>query len=103
PGSPPATPTSSKKTAQTAIQTFDLGRGDVGKWSVRVKRNAKGGEPVPYTLNVFFLERHLDYQFSFDNIHAVTGDKLGIRALVAWDGKPLTGLPDGSIRVRIQR
>jgi hypothetical protein len=97
-----ATPTSTKKLSQTSIQTFDAPQ--TGTWNVRVKRGVDQKlDPVPYTLTVFFLEKHLDYQFSFDNIHAVTGDKLGIRCLVAWDGKPLTGLPDGAIRVRIQR
>ncbi len=71
---------------------------------VRVKRGKNGStEPVPYTLNVLFLERHLDYRLSFDQIHAATGDKLGFRATIAWDGKPLTGLPPGAIRVRIAR
>jgi hypothetical protein len=50
-----------------------------------------------------FLEKHLDYQFSLDNLHAVTGDPLGIRVLVDWDGKPLTGLPSGAIKLRVQR
>src|SRR5204863_4498732 len=82
----------------------DIARGfKPGAWSVRVKRDAKGAEPVPYTLNVFFLEKHLDYQFSLDNLHAVTGDPLGIHVLLGWDGKPLTALPDGAIRVRVLR
>jgi hypothetical protein len=33
----------------------------------------------------------------------MTGDKLTIRAVVAWDGKPLTSLPAGALHVRIQR
>ena len=74
-----------------------------GVWSVRVKRDIKSAEPVPYALNVIFLEKHLDYQFSLDNLHAVTGDPLGIHVLVDWDGKPLTGLPDGAIKVRVLR
>jgi hypothetical protein len=103
PGSPvPAAPTSSKKMPQIAIQTFD--KPVSGVWNVRVKRAPDQKlDPVPYTLNVFFRERHLDYQLSFGNLHAKTGDPLGIRALVAWDGKPLTGLPDGALRVRILR
>jgi len=97
-----AAPTSSKKHQQIALQSFD--NPALGTWNVRVKRGLdQRAEPVPYTLNVFFKERRLDYQFSFDNVHAVTGDPLGIRALVSWDGKPLTGLPDGAIRIRIQR
>ena len=100
----PASPTSSKKIAQSALQAFDLDRGfEAGKWTVRVKRATKDAEPLPYALNVFFLEKHLDYQFSLDNLHGVTGDTLGIRVLVDWDGKPLTGLPKGAIRVRVQR
>ena len=97
-----ATPTSSKKQPQIALQSFDFP--ERGTWNVRVKRGPDTKlDPVPYTLNVFFKERSLDYVLTFDNLHAVTGDTLGIRALVSWDGKPLTGLPDGAIRVRIQR
>jgi hypothetical protein len=100
----PAPPTSSKKLAQASIQGFDMAQGfKPGAWSVRVKRDLKSADPVPYTLNVLFLEKHLDYQFSLDNLHAVTGDPLGIRLLVDWDGKPLTGLPAGAIRIRVQQ
>jgi len=100
----PAVPTSAKKTPQASIQAFDMAQGfKSGAWSVRVKRDLKSADPVPYLLNVMFLEKHLDYQFSLDNLHAVTGDGLGIRVLVDWDGKPLTGLPAGAIKVRVQR
>jgi hypothetical protein len=100
----PATPTSSKKTAQASIQAFDMAAGfKSGAWSVRVKRDLKSTDAVPYLLNVMFLEKHLDYQFSLDNLHAVTGDALGIKVLVDWDGKPLAGLPAGAIKVRVQR
>jgi len=100
----PAVPTSSAKTPQATLQTFDLKPDAAGTWTVRVKRGTNGStEPVPYTLNVLFLERHLDYRLSFDQIHAGTGDKLGLRATIAWDGKPLTGLPGGAVRVRVSR
>ena len=100
----PATPTSSKKTAQASIQTFDIGRSfGPGVWTVRVKRAEKSAAPIDYALNVIFLEKHLDYQFSLDNVHPVAGDKLGIHVLVDWDGKPLTGLADGAIRARVLR
>ncbi|MEA2240144.1 MAG: hypothetical protein QOC81_4868 [Thermoanaerobaculia bacterium] len=100
----PATPTAAKKTPQASIQAFDMARGfKEGAWSVRVKRDLKSEDAVPYTLNVIFLEKHLDYQFSLDNLHAVTGDSLNIHVLVDWDGKPLTGLPAGAIRVRVQQ
>lgn len=98
----PAVPTSSKKLPQASIQAFDMARGfRNGNWNVRVKRDQKSTEPVPYLLNVMFLEKHLDYQFSFDNLHAVTGDALGVRVLIDWDGKPLTGLPAGAVKVRV--
>lgn len=100
----PATPTSSKKTAQASMQAFDMARGfRPGAWKVQVKRDLKSADPVPYTLNVLFLEGHLDYQFSFDQVHAVTGDPLDVKVLVDWDGKPLAGLPAGAIRVRVLR
>ncbi|HEX3578461.1 MAG TPA: vWA domain-containing protein, partial [Thermoanaerobaculia bacterium] len=100
----PAIPTSAKKTPQASIQAFDMAQGfSSGAWSVRVKRDLKSAEAVPYLLSVMFLEKHLDYQFSLDNLHAVTGDTLGIKVLVDWDGKPLAGLPSGAIKVRVQR
>jgi hypothetical protein len=102
--STPAPPTASKKTPQASIQSFDMARGfRPGAWSVRVKRDLKSADPVPYTLNAMFLEGHLDYQFSLDNLHAVTTDPLGIRVLIDWDGKPLSGLPAGAIKVRVLR
>src|SRR5437763_119151 len=100
----PATPTSPKQPAQASIPPFDPGRElKPGVWTVRVKHAAKSTEPIDYALTVFFLEKHLDYQFSLDNVHPVAGDKLGIHVLVDWDGKPLTGLPDGAIRARVLR
>ena len=100
----PAAPTSAKKTAQASIQAFDMpGGAKTGTWNVRVKRDLKSADPVPYLMSVMFLEKHLDYQFSLDNLHAVTGDTLGVKVLVDWDGKPLTGLPAGAIKVRVQR
>jgi hypothetical protein len=100
--STPATPTSTKKTPQASIQSFDMTNRPTGNWSVSVKRGAKGSETIPYSLNVFIAERHLDYQFTLSNLHAAAGDSLGIRVVVDWDGRPLTGLPDGAITVRIQ-
>jgi hypothetical protein len=99
-----ATPTSSTKTPQASIQSFDMRPGDLGTWSVRVKRGIQTTNvPVPYTLNVLFLEKHLDYRVSFDNAPAGTGDTIRLRANVTYDGKPLTKLPAGAIRVRVQR
>jgi len=100
-----AVPSSAEKAPQAALQSFDMKRRDLGTWTVRVKRNAKldPNRPVPYNLNVFFLERDLDYRLSFDTIRARTGDKIRLRATVSYDGKPLAGLPANAIRVRILR
>lgn len=102
-----AVPSSAEKAPQAALQSFDMKRKDLGTWTVRVKRNraAKLGPnmPVPYNLNVFFLERDLDYRLSFDTIHTRTGEGIRLRASVSYDGKPLTGLPANAIRVRVLR
>lgn len=100
-----AVPSSAEKAPQAALQSFDMKRRDLGTWTARVKRNARldPNRPVPYNLNVFFLERDLDYRLSFDAIRGRTGDKIRLRATVSYDGKPLAGLPANAIRVRILR
>jgi hypothetical protein len=107
-----AIPAAKKKTAQSTIQSFDIRAEELGTWSVRVRRDvAADANAIPYTLNVLFLEKHLDYRVAFDTlhagtfdaIHAGTGDSVRLRANVTYDGKPLAGLPAGAIRVRIQR
>jgi hypothetical protein len=99
-----AAPTSSERTAQAVIQSFD--KPDAGTWQVRVK----GSKPdvdrttsVPYALNAFILERDLDFQLSADPIRLRTGEPIRLRAEVSYGGKPLTRLPGGGIRVRVQR
>ncbi len=93
-----ATPTHTTNLPQTRIQSFDLEKPQEGSWTVRVRRNAKLRDrgAVPYTLNVFFLERGLDYRLS------ITPD-FRLRAEVSYDGKPLTRLPPGAVRVRVLR
>jgi hypothetical protein len=98
-----AVPDSSAKTPQSSILTFNIKQSDPGTWSVRVKHGRnKDVKSVPYTLNALFLERHLDYRISVDPARARAGEPLTVRAVVAWDGKPLPGLPAGALRVRIQ-
>lgn len=102
----PATPTSSRKLRQASIQAFDLPPGSAGIWNVRVKRAKKSADAkgdVPYTLNVFFLERHLDYRLSVDPPRAKSGERIRLRAEVSYDGKPLVRLPINALRVRVQR
>lgn len=103
--SSPATPASSRRLPQTSIQAFDFPPGHPGTWSVRAKRSKRTDTEadVPYTLNVFFLERHLDYRISVDPPRAKSGDRMTLRAEVSYDGKPLTHLPEGALRVRVQR
>jgi hypothetical protein len=99
-----AIPDSSEKTPQGAFQMFNIKPADVSTWTVRVKRGLnQTTDPVPYTLSALILERHLDYTVSVDPGRASTGDSLTVRAIVDWDGKRLSGLPPGSIRVRVQR
>lgn len=96
-----ATPTSIQKTKQSVIFAFDTKSGDNGVWHVRVKPT--GARPVPYTLNTFVSERSLDYRLSFDSARTRTGEPIRVRASVAYDGKPLKGLPPNAIRVRVRR
>ena len=69
----------------------------------RAKGSKIDARPLPYNLDVFFLERDLDYRFSFDTVHARTGENIRLRATVAYDGKPLTKLPPNAIRARVRR
>jgi hypothetical protein len=103
--SSPATPTSSRNLPQTSIQSFDVPPNHPGTWSVRARRSKKSDtkRDVPYSLNVFFLERQLDYRLSADPARAKSGDRVTLRAEVSYGGKPLTGLRSGSLRVRVQR
>jgi hypothetical protein len=100
-----ATPTHVQNLPQAEIQRFDLEKPEAGIWSVRVRRSPrlKDRGAVPYTLNVFFLERHLDYRLSIDPGRAVVGQTQRLRAEISYDGKPLSGLPDGAVRVRVLR
>lgn len=105
--STPATPTRIEKLRYAYLQTFDLGRDtDIGKWTVRVRRNPKQRDKeraVPYTLNAFFLEKDLDYRLTVVPERATVGQTMKLRAEISYDGKPLTGLPPNAIRVRVLR
>jgi hypothetical protein len=100
----PAVPTRAEHLPQASLQTFDLRPSDVGTWSVRVRRRVKdNGASVPYTLNIFFLERHLDYRLTLDPPHPMVGQEMRLRAEISYDGKPLAHLPPGAVRVRVLR
>ncbi len=102
-----ATPDSSRKTPQSALQSFDMGKNAVGTWKVRVKRpknlTSVSTPRVPYTLHTYFVERDLEFHVALDPQKAFTGDAITVRAQVSYDGKPLDKLRDGSITVRVQR
>jgi len=97
-----ATPTSTRSLPQASLQTFDLEKPEEGVWQVRVRRNPKLRDrgATSYTLNVFFLERNLDYRLSVTPERINVGDQQHLRAEISYRGRPLTGLPDGAIRVR---
>jgi von Willebrand factor type A domain len=88
------TPTHTRTLPQAVFQTFD--KPDVGTWTTRIRRNAQVRPEIPYTLNVFFQERHLDFRVTVD-------DRFRVRTEIAWDGKPLANLPAGAVRVRVLR
>src|SRR6201999_2562145 len=73
-GGLPAVPKSSETLAASAIKTFDIRDSrdvsDLGTWNIRVKRgDSSPGDNVPYTLNVLFLEKALDYRVALDHVH----------------------------------
>jgi hypothetical protein len=101
-----AQPDSASKTPQASLQSFNMNRGDIGTWRVRVKQATNlvaATRPIPYTLHVYFMERHLDFTVSLDPPRPATGDTVTIRAQVAYEGRPLNKLPAGAIKVRVQR
>jgi hypothetical protein len=98
-----AKPDSVTTTPQATLFAFDMDdKADLGTWRVRV-RPEKDRRPVPYTLHVYFVERHLDFTLSLDPPRPTTGHPVTVRARVAYQGKPLTDLPAGAIKVRVQR
>lgn len=97
----PAAPSKTKFLPQATIKGYD--NPGPGVWTARVKRapRADSNATVPYTLNVMFVEKHLDYSLSLDTFRAATGDQLRVRAIVDWDSHRLAHLPPGSIRARV--
>jgi hypothetical protein len=96
------TPTTRKTQSHSVVSAFDLPA--PGTWSVRVFAK-KFAEPslVPYSLSTHFVEKDLDYIFTFEELRDGTGQQMKVRAEVAYDGKPLAGLPPNAIQVHIQR
>ncbi|HYI13091.1 MAG TPA: outer membrane beta-barrel protein [Thermoanaerobaculia bacterium] len=91
----------------SVVQGFDIpGAGPAGVWQVRVARRGDVASvlpPVEYNLSSHLHEGRLSYQISFDEMDRGTGDPLGVRAEIAYDGVPLDALPPNAVRVRIAR
>jgi hypothetical protein len=100
-------PDSASKTPQSSLQSFNMDRGDLGTWHVRVRRPknlaSASAAQVPYTVHVYFVERHLDFSVNVDSAPVATGDPITLRARLSWNGKPLEKLPAGAIKVRVLR
>jgi von Willebrand factor type A domain len=98
------TPTETAKLPQAVILRFDTGPSDAGDWSVRVKRaQSAATQPIPYTLTAFAVEDELEYRVSTGDAVIATGDTVPIRVSVTYAGRPLNKLPNGAIRVRVQK
>ncbi len=100
-----AIPDSTSHTEQSVLHSFNIKPGDAGTWRVRVRPSptTTGTPSIPYTVNTFVSERKLDTSITFTTPPARTGDPIGVRAIVAYGGKLLTGLPPGAIRMRVRR
>jgi len=99
-------PTQRADAPASTVVGFDLpASGSPGTWQFRVVQRHPDNEPVsiPYNLSAHMLEGRLSFQLAFQELERGTGDRLGVRADVSYDHKPLDGLPTGAIRVRIGR
>jgi von Willebrand factor type A domain len=107
PDGTPATPDSASSTPQSRLKSFNMDPSEIGTWSVRVKRSPNYPNPptdsVPYTLHIYFMERHLDFRITLDPLKPSTGAPVNFKARVSWDGKMLDNLPAGAIKIRVQR
>ncbi|HEX6085764.1 MAG TPA: vWA domain-containing protein [Thermoanaerobaculia bacterium] len=108
PGGQVMQPDSMTRTPQSFLLSFDMEPKHVGTWRVRARRpqhlsSAPAPVDVPYTVHTYFVERHLDFSVSVAERQPATGDALTIRARVSYDGRPLARLPEGAIKVRVQR
>lgn len=104
------TPVARRYTPFWTVQSIDMpASGPAGAWSVKVVRNPKGAPyrdtqtaSTPYFLSVYSVEGSLGYKFSFSTGVPGTGNPIGLKVDVSYNGKPLTGLGN-SIKVQIER
>ena len=93
--------------AQSTVVSFDITPARVGTWQIRVvPRDVvefSSAAAIPYNLSAHFLEHRLSYTIDFTEANQGTGDRLNVRAEVAYDGLPLANLPANAITVAIQR
>lgn len=102
-----ATPTSRLDAAHSTVVGFDIGPHPIGTWQIRVARRqttADGGRGnVPFNLSIHLVDSRLSYTTAFADIRQGTGDRMDVRAEIAYDGLPLTDLPANAVTVRIYR
>jgi hypothetical protein len=108
PTSQGAVPTMRRDAAHSTIVGFDIGPHPIGTWQVRVARrdNATAGVAqgdIPFNLSSHFVDSRLSYTTAFDTIRQGTGDRMTVRAEIAYDGLPLPDLPANAVTVRIYR
>ncbi len=105
------TPTVRQDDAYWTVQSIDIpASGAAGNWSVQVVRRSFNADAVvttnqggtPYFLSAYSVEGKLGYRLIFSSGTPGTGDAIGLRAEVSYEGKPLTALGNG-IKVQIQR
>ncbi len=99
------TPTQQVDSFDSTVEGFDVPAvAPPGIWQVRIARKlTSSGPQVQYNLSAHMVEGRLKYRLTFDKADAGTGDHVGIRAEVAFDGKPLDSLPTNAIQVHISR
>jgi hypothetical protein len=103
-----AVPTMRRDAVHSTVLGFDIGAHPIGTWQVRVARRdtATGGVArgdIPFNLSSHFVDSRLSYTTAFDTIRQGTGDRMNVRAEIAYDGLPLAGLPGNAVTVRIHR
>jgi hypothetical protein len=102
-----ATPADRRDAALSTVVAFDITTpAQIGTWQIRVAprgSNFQTDTPTPYNLSAHFLEGRLSYTIAFTESDQGAGDRLDVRAEVAYDGLPLPNLPPNAVTVNILR
>ena len=87
------------------VASVDLPKeGPSGTWQARIVRgpNSTDRTAAPYHLSAYAVESRLSYRIT-ESPRTGTGTPVKVTAEVGWDGKGITKLPPGAIRVRVER